>query len=129
MSFIAKANLALSITLTAIATLLAPLITPTLMSLLAQQYVPIDFWNMMLGIFNMVILPIIAGLIFNSFAYAATSQRRIIVQVIFSVIIVIGKNLILLYAEEATQAAVLKSFFVDSIWFIILPIIVGNIFI
>jgi BASS family bile acid:Na+ symporter len=128
MSFIAKANLALSITLTAIATLLAPLITPTLMSLLAQQYVPIDFWNMMLGIFNMVILPIIAGLIFNSFAYAATSQRRIIVQVIVSVIIVIGKNLILLYAEEATQAAVLKSFFVDSIWFIILPIFVGNIF-
>ena len=49
-------------------------------------------------------------------------------QVIVSVIIVIGKNLILLYAEEATQAAVLKSFFIDSIWFIILPIIVGFIF-
>lgn len=128
MSFIAKANLALSVTLTAIATMLAPLVTPTLMSLLAQQYVPIDFWNMMLGIFNMVILPIIAGLIFNSIAYAATGRKRIIIQVIVSLLIVVGKNLILMFTEEITNAAVLKSFLTDSFWFILLPIIAGYIF-
>jgi len=128
MSFIAKANLALSVTLTAVATLLAPLVTPTLMSLLAQQYVPIDFWNMMLGIFNMVILPIVAGLVFNSIAYAATSQKRIIVQTIVSVLIVIGKNMIYLFTEEVTSTAALQSFLMDSFWFIVLPIIVGYIF-
>lgn len=128
MSFIAKANLALSVTLTAIATLLAPLITPTLMSLLAQQYVPIDFWNMMLGIFNMVILPIIAGLVFNSIAYAVMSNIKIIVQVMVSLLIVIGKNLIFMFTEDVSGYAVLHSLFMNTLWFIILPIAVGYIF-
>jgi BASS family bile acid:Na+ symporter len=63
MAYIAKANLALSITLTAVATLLAPLTTPTLMKLLAGQLVPVDFFAMMLGVVRMVILPIGLGLI------------------------------------------------------------------
>lgn len=128
MSFIAKANLALSVTLTAIATLLAPLITPTLMSLLAQQYVPIDFWNMMLGIFNMVILPIIAGLVFNSIAYAVMSNKKIIVQVMVSLLIVIGKNLIFFFTKDVSWYEVLHSLFMNILWFIILPIAVGYIF-
>ncbi|MGI9530509.1 bile acid:sodium symporter family protein [Lutimonas sp.] len=67
MSYIAKANLALSVTLTACATLLAPLMTPLLMELLAGEFVPIDFWAMVWSITKIVILPIIAGLIFNHF--------------------------------------------------------------
>jgi len=67
MSFLARANLALSVTLTAIATLLAPLLTPALMKLLAGQFVPIDFWGMMWSITKIVIIPIIGGLIFNHF--------------------------------------------------------------
>lgn len=129
MSFIAKANLALSVTLTAIATLLAPLVTPTLMSLLAKQYVPIDFWNMMLGIFNMVILPIIAGLVFNSIAYAISSNKKIVIQVLVSLLIVIGKNMIFMFTAAAvTHAAVLHSFFIDTFWFILLPTGIGIIF-
>lgn len=65
MAFIARANLALSITLTALATLLAPVLTPMLMKLLAGQFVPIDFWAMMWGITKMVIVPIVLGLLFN----------------------------------------------------------------
>ena len=128
MSFIAKANLALSVTLTTIATLLAPLITPTLMSLLAQQYVPIDFWNMMLGIFNMVILPIVAGLIFNAIAYGLIKQKTIIVQVIISILIIGGKNLIFYLTSESTSNIVLHSLFMDLFWFILLPIGIGYIF-
>ena len=67
MSYLAKANLALSITLTAFATLLAPILTPFLMETLAGQFVEIDFWNMLWSICKMVILPIIAGLVFNTF--------------------------------------------------------------
>ena len=65
MSYIAKANLALSLTLTMLATLIAPLVTPFLMKLLADQLVPIDFYAMFLSIVKIVILPIIVGLIFN----------------------------------------------------------------
>lgn len=67
MAYLAKANLALSLTLTAVATLLAPLVTPTLMTLLANQLVPIDFWAMMKSILQIVIIPIAAGLLFNHF--------------------------------------------------------------
>lgn len=67
MSFIANANVALSVTLTAIATLLAPLVTPFLMQQLAGEYVPVNFMSMMLEIIKIVIIPIGAGLLFNYF--------------------------------------------------------------
>ena len=67
MAYLAKANLALSVTLTAVSTILAPLMTPLLMQLFAGQFVPIDFLGMMLSITKIVILPIIAGLAFNHF--------------------------------------------------------------
>lgn len=69
MAYLARANLALSVTLTTVATLLAPLMTPLLMNVLAGQLVPIDFWAMMWGITKIVILPIIAGLIFNKLVH------------------------------------------------------------
>jgi BASS family bile acid:Na+ symporter len=65
MSFLARANLALSVSVTAISTLLAPMITPLLMRLLAGQYVEIHFWSMVWDITQIVILPILAGLLFH----------------------------------------------------------------
>ena len=64
-SYLAKANLALSITITTVSTLLAPLLTPLLMKLLAGAFIKIDVLNMMLDIIKMVIVPIGAGLLFN----------------------------------------------------------------
>lgn len=64
-SYLAKANLALSITITAISTMLAPLVTPLLMKLLAGQFVEINVLHMMWDILKMVIIPIGAGLLFN----------------------------------------------------------------
>ncbi len=69
MAYISGANLPLSLTLTAVATLLAPIMTPFLMKLLADQLVPIDFLGMLWSIMKIVILPIIAGLIFNKWAH------------------------------------------------------------
>lgn len=65
MAYLAKANVALSITITSIATLLAPFITPLLMKLLAGEFIEIDVLNMMWSIVKMIILPIGAGLLFN----------------------------------------------------------------
>jgi BASS family bile acid:Na+ symporter len=72
MAYLAKANVALSVTLTAVATMLAPLMTPMLMELFAGEFVPIDFWGMMWSIMRMVILPIIGGLLFNHFFHGKT---------------------------------------------------------
>lgn len=65
MSYLAKANLALSVTLTTVTTLMAPFVTPLLMDLLAGEFIEIDVVKMMFDIMKMVIVPIGAGLIFN----------------------------------------------------------------
>ncbi|WP_240740124.1 bile acid:sodium symporter family protein [Flagellimonas allohymeniacidonis] len=69
MAYISGANLALSLTLTAVSTLLSPLLTPFFMQLLANELVPIDFLAMFWSIIKIVILPILAGLLFNHFAH------------------------------------------------------------
>src|SRR5690606_31460441 len=73
MAYIAKANLALSVTLTSVATLLAPFITPFYMEWLAGQFIPIDALGMMWDIIQITILPIAAGLIFNHFLHGRTT--------------------------------------------------------
>lgn len=65
MSYMAKANLPLSITITAVSTLLSPFITPMLMKILAGAFVEINLLDMMWDILKMVIIPIGAGLLFN----------------------------------------------------------------
>jgi BASS family bile acid:Na+ symporter len=65
MNYLAKANLALSITITSITTLLAPFLTPLLMKLLAGTFIEIDLYKMMWDIFKMIMIPIGAGLLFN----------------------------------------------------------------
>jgi BASS family bile acid:Na+ symporter len=65
MCFLAKANLALSVTVTAVSTLLAPLLTPLLMQLLAGSYIKVDFWAMVWHITEIVIIPVVAGLVFH----------------------------------------------------------------
>ncbi|MBN1507082.1 MAG: bile acid:sodium symporter family protein [Sedimentisphaerales bacterium] len=65
MVYLAGANLALSVTLTSLATLMAPVMTPLWMKLLASEMVPVDFWEMMMDIVLMVVLPILAALIYN----------------------------------------------------------------
>ncbi|MFY0626757.1 MAG: bile acid:sodium symporter family protein [Reichenbachiella sp.] len=67
MAYLAKANLALSITITAIATLMAPFITPIMMKYLAGEFIEIDVLAMMWSIVKMIILPIGAGVLYNMF--------------------------------------------------------------
>ncbi|MEO6548143.1 MAG: bile acid:sodium symporter family protein [Ferruginibacter sp.] len=65
MSYLARANLALSVSITTISTLLAPFFTPLLMRLLGGSFVEIQFYAMMWDIVKIVIIPIAAGLTFH----------------------------------------------------------------
>ncbi len=65
LAFIAKANMPLSVTIAAISTLVAPVMTPFLMKILAGQYVEIDFVKMMLHVVEIILVPIALGLIIN----------------------------------------------------------------
>lgn len=63
MVYIARANLVLSVAVTAMATLIAPFVTPLLMKLLAGTLIEIKFFNMMMEIIKIVIVPIGAALV------------------------------------------------------------------
>ena len=65
MSYLARANLALSIAVTTISTLLAPVLTPLLMRLLGGSFIEIHFWSMAWDITKIVIIPIAIGLAFH----------------------------------------------------------------
>ena len=69
MAYLAKANLALSVCITSMATLLAPVLTPLLMKMLGGTFIEIEFWKMVWDITKIVLIPIIAGLIFNYFLH------------------------------------------------------------
>jgi BASS family bile acid:Na+ symporter len=63
MVYIARANLALSVTVTAMSTLAAPLMTPFLMKVFAGTLIDIRFLDMMMEIVKIVIVPIGAALL------------------------------------------------------------------
>jgi len=65
MSYLARANLALSIAVTTVSTLLAPLFTPLLMRLLAGRLIEVHFWSLAWDTTQVVIFPILAGLLFH----------------------------------------------------------------
>ncbi len=62
-TFLAKGDLALSVGMTATSTLLAPVLTPLLVWLLAGETVDVDVVGMLLSILWVVILPIVLGLV------------------------------------------------------------------
>ena len=66
-TYLAKGDLALSVGMTGVSTLLAPLLTPLLVLLLAGQTVDVDVVGMLLSILWVVILPIVAGLLVKRF--------------------------------------------------------------
>jgi BASS family bile acid:Na+ symporter len=61
MSYIAKADTAYSVSLTTVSTLLSPLLTPGLTLVLAGAILDVPFWNMVLSVMKMVVLPIFVG--------------------------------------------------------------------
>jgi BASS family bile acid:Na+ symporter len=76
MVYLAKANLVLSVIVTAMATLVAPLLTPLLMKTLAGTLIEIKFVDMMMEIIKIVLVPIGAALLHDFLKRASTSQKK-----------------------------------------------------
>ena len=73
--YLAKGDVALSISMTMVSTLLGVVLTPLLCRLYIDQGIEVDTVSMLLGIARMVLLPVLAGLVINLFWHSHT--RRI----------------------------------------------------
>ena len=97
-TYLAKGDLALSVGMTGVSTLLAPFLTPLLTWALAGKSVDVDVAGMLLSILWVVILPIVAGLIVKwlwpKFTEKATAYLPALSSLAISMIvaIVIGAN-------------------------------------
>ena len=65
-TFLAKGDVALSVSMTMLTTILSPVITPLLMLMLAGEWIEISLTDMMISICQVVILPVILGIIINT---------------------------------------------------------------
>ncbi|MCK0911504.1 bile acid:sodium symporter family protein [Acinetobacter pittii] len=65
-TYMAKGNVALSVACTSVSTLLAPVLTPAIFYLLASQWLKIDAASMFISILQVVLLPIVIGLILRT---------------------------------------------------------------
>ena len=97
-TYLAKGDLALSVGMTGVSTLLAPLLTPLLTWALAGKSVDVDVAGMLLSILWVVILPIVVGLVVKGlwpkFTEKATAYLPAVssLAIAFIVAIVIGAN-------------------------------------
>lgn len=104
LAFLAKADVPLSITIGTISTLMAPIMTPLLMKLLAGKYVEVDFLKMMLHVGEMIILPIILGLLLNIFL----KSKLQILKKIMPIISMVGVFMMLVVIVSSGRNALLQ---------------------
>lgn len=64
-TFLAKGDVALSVSLTAISTLLSPILTPIITLLIIGNHIPFNPTEMFISIIQIVIIPIVVGLLLN----------------------------------------------------------------
>lgn len=97
-AYLAKADVALSITMTVVSTLLSIVVTPYLTLLYVGMSVPVPASSMLLSILKIVFLPVVAGVVLNYFFHQFIEKRKDILAlvsiaaIVFIIAIVVGLN-------------------------------------
>jgi len=119
MSYIARADTAYSVSLTTVSTLLCPILTPGLTYILAKSMLHIPFWQMVLSVLKMVVVPLFVG--FGARHYFKRQIERILdvfpaISVTFiificSVVIALNKERLLMLTGPVLAAAVVLNMY------------------
>lgn len=137
-TYLSMGNVALSITLSAINTVIAPILTPTLTGVLAGKFVPVDVWALFLDMVQVTLIPVTIGVVINTVAskyvakikpilpayssfavativayVAASGQARILTLTPFMILLLIVATLIHLFLGYALGYAYGKAFKLD----------------
>jgi bile acid:Na+ symporter, BASS family len=119
MVYLAKANLVLSVIVTAMATLVAPLLTPLLMKTFAGTLININFVDMMIEIIKIVLVPIFAALLHDYLKRATAAQRKVVYIVFIAAVLWLGIVIYLisnqLEGEPGMIRTALSGFFAGAI--------------
>jgi BASS family bile acid:Na+ symporter len=121
MVYLAKANLVLSVIVTAMATLAAPLLTPLLMKTFAGTLIKINFVDMMLEIVKIVLVPIGAALLHDFLKRATASQKKIVYFICCAAVLWLGFVIYLISNQTEGEPGIIRinlsGFFAGAIIF------------
>lgn len=92
MTFLARGNVALSVAVTSVTTLLAPLITPAVFFLFANKWLDISAAAMLVSILKMVLLPIVLGVLAHTLFKKQTEAAADILPLVsvLAIVLIIG---------------------------------------
>ena len=112
MTYLSKGDVALSVGMTSVNTLLAPLLTPAITWLLLQTTVSVDVWAMFWSIIQVIIIPIALGFVINHFFGKITQKAVAVLPMVSTVAIcmivaaVVSHNAEKIYTSGALVLAV-----------------------
>lgn len=93
MVFLARGDVALAVSIASVSTILAPIVTPLLILLLASKWVDINMWSLFVSIIQVVIIPLALGFVIRKFfgkQAEASAKALPLVSTIAIVMIVAG---------------------------------------
>lgn len=107
-AYLARANVALSVAITFASTLIAVIATPLLTWLYLGERIPVPFSGMFMSLIQIVVIPVVAGCLLNTFLQRQLAPARELFPLISvaAIVLVIG-IIVALNAERISEAGLL----------------------
>ncbi len=103
--YLAKGDVALSITMTLVSTLFGVFLTPLLSLVYITENIDVDHLSMLLGIVKMVLLPVVVGVTLNYFFHRAVEKFEPLLPALSIITIVVLIAIIVALNQQNLQAA------------------------
>ncbi|KIL49171.1 bile acid:sodium symporter family protein [Jeotgalibacillus campisalis] len=88
-TYLAKGNTALSVAITSVSTLLAPVLTPALIYLFASEWLEVSFLSLFVSVIQVVLVPVILGIMVRSL-FKEKVKKAVPVMPLVSVIAIVA---------------------------------------
>ena len=107
-TYIAGGDVALSVGMTIVSTLAAPLMTPFLVYVLAGAWVEVSFWAMVLSVIKVILVPVLLGILLRSLAGEHVDKVSDVMPLIsvIAIVMIIG-GIVAVNAEKILSCGVL----------------------
>lgn len=112
LTYLAKGNVALSVSITICTTLLSPIVTPAIFYLIAHNSIEIDFWGIVLDIVKMVVAPVFVGVLINALLNKLAKRIFVFMPFISSVTIMVIVGIVCALSAQKIESSSLLLLFV-----------------
>jgi bile acid:Na+ symporter, BASS family len=117
MTYMAKGDVALSVTVSSMTTLLAPFVTPYLFLLLGGKFIPVNATALLLDILKIVVAPVLLGAVIrNFFDEKAEKAARVVPLVSIIAIVIIVAAVVAASSQKLASMA----------WIVVLGVVMHN---